>query len=821
MSALISTPRPRARRFFSLVIVFAVLLLAVAIGLRLWFSNATQAALPQIDGEIKVQGLASLVRIERDPHGIPHLIAASIDDLVFAQGYITAQDRLWQMDILRRHAAGELAEILGSSLIPHDKLQRYLQMRASADRALPLLDPAQRHSLEVYARGVNALIAAQQGRLPIEFRVLGYQPKPWTARDSLLIAFALAQDLSTGFPDKLNREAVVARLPPELQGDLYPVGSWRDHPPADGKPDLTAPQEVGEVPLDNSQAFLQTIEHTNDLASVEKTLALFVSRYACDGCFAGSNNWVVSGAHTSSGRPLLANDPHLALGIPGIWYEADLEAPGFHAAGVTLPGAPFVILGHNQHIAWGFTNSGADVQDLYLEDVQNGRYKTADGNWLPLEHTHELIHVARGHDVDLEIAFTHHGDTATPILSPLYPAEKRQIALRWNLFDPATASSPFQQIDSATDWKSFLAALENFSSPSQSVVYADDQGHIGFHLNGKIPVRGDAAHPSGLSPVPVPTGSYEWSGYIPFDQLPQVFDPQAGLLATANARITPDGYPHSIALDWGPPYRNERIWQLLAAKPKFDFADMLTIQNDVTSDLDRTIAQRVAYAVDHTRSPSKRMRQAADLLRGWDGNVAVDSSAAAIVNAVKNSFWSILLAPHLGEAAKLYTWRSRSFAMEEMVTRMPARWLPTDKSDWNELLASILDRSLTDSHAPDDLTHWQWGSINRLNQPHPIFGQNALLPLLLGQRTGPPAQPLPGDISTVRPGSPKTGASQRFTADPGDPEHATLNLPYGQSGQIGSPWYLDQFPLWVQGRTLPLPFTSPANSAHTLTLIPQ
>jgi penicillin amidase len=820
------TPPPHRRRRWlrgvAVTLFFLVLFVVAAVaGARLWLHHAMRDALPALDGNIAVAGLTAPVRVERDAHGVPHITAANRDDLVFAQGYVTAQDRLWQMDVLRRHAAGELAEILGSKMIPHDRLQRFLQIRASADRAMAVLPAEERHWLEQYARGVNASIEASEGHLPVEFRVLGYKPAPWQARDSLLLAFAMTQDLSTGFPDKLNREAISAKLPPELQGDLFPSGSWRDHPPAQGAPDMTAPREFIEIPLDESQAMLRSDEHARELAAVNNELASYVSRYRCDGCFAGSNNWVVSGAHTASGRPLLSNDMHLALSIPGIWYEADLEAPDFHVAGVTLPGTPFVIVGHNQHIAWGFTNSGADVQDVYIETIENEKFRAADGSWQPLEHAKEPIHVRGGQDVELDISLTRHGDVLTPVITPLYPQETRQLSLRWIVFDPAAASAPFEKVNSAKDWTEFLAAFAGFGMPSQNVVYADDQGHIGYYLLGKIPLRGDVEHPSGLSPVPTPTGTYEWAGYIPFEKLPEVFDPSQGILATANARITPDGYPYEITLDWGPPYRNERIWQVLASKEKMTQADMLALQNDTMSELDQTIAQRIAYAVDHAKSPTKRMRQAADLIRSWDGAITTDSAAAAIVNATRVALWPMILQPRLGSATALYTWKSRSFAQEELVTKMPARWLPPDKADWNELLAAALERGLNDAHAPSDLAHWKWGSENRLEAKHPLFGINPWIQRFVGLRTGLPRAALPGDGTTVRPGLTKNGASERFTADPGDPEHATMNIVTGESGNPASEWYADQFPLWLEGKTLPLPFSATAGGAHTLTLTPR
>lgn len=808
------------RRIFIALLGVIILAALAVVGGRIWIQSAMRKALPMLDGSLQVQGLQAEVRVERDEHGIPHVIASNMDDLVFAQGYVTAQDRLWQMDILRRHAAGDLAEILGKGLVSHDKLQRYLQLRATAEHAIQQIDPSQRHAMEVYALGVNAFINSHRSTLPAEFRVLGYEPAPWQARDSLLIGYAMAQDLSTSFQDKLNREFVSSRLSPDLQADLYPVGSWRDHPPAEGMPDLKAPTPFEEIPLDESQAFLRTPEHTAELQKVVATLAPFVSHYRCADCAAGSNNWAVSGAHTANGHSLLSNDPHLSLSIPSIWYEANLEAGSFHAAGVSLPGMPFLLIGHNQHIAWGFTNSGADVQDLYIETVDHDRYRAADGSWHSLEHAVETIHVRSGSDVKLDIAFTQHGAARTPIISPLYPSEKRQLALRWVLYDTAEIDVPFEKVNAASNWDEFLDAFAHFQGASQNAVYADDQGHIGYHMIGRVPLRGDITHPSGISPVPTSAGSYEWVGYIPFSDLPQVFDPPSGILATANARITPDGYPYAIALDWEAPYRNERIWKVLNNGEKLTPADMLALQDDTVSEFDQTLAQRIAYAVDHAHAPSKRARQAADLLRAWDGNVTTETAAPNLVTAATDALWPMLLQPHLGDSWKLYTWKERTYVMEEMVTHAPVRWLPREYSDWNEFLTAALERGLNEKHAPSDLAAWRWGKTNKVNIAHPLFGITSFVNRLVGMHTGTGEWSVPGNRRTVRVAEGKHGASNRFTVDPADPEHAWLNIVTGESGNPASPYYLDQFSMWVNGKTMPLVFSSNGNAAHTLMLRP-
>jgi penicillin amidase len=850
-------------RITAITVPFVILLaIAAFIGGRYWTRHALHDSLPQIDGTLSIAGLSAPVTVQRDAQGVPHIHAATLNDLVIAQGFVTAQDRLWQMDILRRHAAGDLAEILGPSLVAHDRAQRILQVRASADRAIATLPADQLHWLQLYAEGVNASIAAQGAHLPIEFRILRYQPAPWTPRDSLLVGLAMFQDLTNTFPQKLNREALSAKLPPELLVDLYPVGSWRDHPPTQPAIDLTnPPADFTDIPLDESQSKLNSpttkfiptkssgapsfADLSRRVGSPESNptstpalLALqkILSTNPCEGCIAGSNNWVLSGTRTASGKPLLSNDMHLNHSVPGVWYEADLQSTGdnFHAAGVTLPGYPFVIVGHNDHIAWGFTNLGADVQDLYIEHLRgsgsSAEYESPGNVWHPVLHQREVIHVLHHRDLVLDVVATQHGATATPLISAIFPKESRALSLRWTIYDPANVTASFLNIDSAVDWPSFTAAFSSFGGPAQNVVFADDHGNIGYHAVGKVPVRGSIAQPTALSPVPTDAldPTHDWAGYIPFDQLPQSFDPPGGILATANARVTPDGYPFPITLNWAAPYRNERIWKVLSARDHLTPADMLALETDVYSDLDHVIAQRLAYAIDHSTTKDRRIRQAADILRKWNGNVDINASGPAIVDATRAALWPLLLNPHLGphpnDNAQLYTWNEKPYAEEQLIMHTPARWLPANYANWDEFLTAAVAQGLFDSHAPFDLNKWQYGKSHPVDIEHPLFAQSPLLQRLVGVPTGTGAQPQSGDTTTVKQVGHTFGPSERFTADLSNFDNSTLNVVLGQSGNPASPWFMDQWPAWYKGTTFTLPFSkaSTDNAAtHTLTLTPR
>ncbi len=830
-------------------VVALVLLIAAFFGARIWARHAMRDSLPQLDGNLAIPGLSAPVIVQRNAQGVPYIKAASLDDLIVAQGFVTAQDRLWQMEALRRSALGTLAELFGSSALAHDRAQRTLQIGAAADRAIAVLPPDQLHYLELYARGVNASIAAQRPHLPLEFRLLHDDPAPWTPRDSVLLSLFMYQELTTAFPQKLGREVLTTHIPPALLADLYPVGSWRDHPPSQPVVDLTTPQEnIPDVPLDESQTKLES--PTSNLRAI---IALQqILNPACDACRAGSGNWTVSGAHTASAKPLLSNDMHLTHSLPGIWYETSLEAPApdgttFHVAGVALPGTPFIIVGHNDHIAWGFTNIGADVQDIYVERTRaNGatrEFQSPDGTWHPMLHHSETIHVRGRKDVVLDVLSTQHGAMETPVISGLLAAhppagpavpESRTLALAWTVYDPANLTSPFFSVNSATDWTSLTAAFSNFGGPAQNVAYADDQGHIGYHAVGKIPIRGSVTLPAALAPIPVAgiDPSRQWAGYIPYDQLPQTFDPPSGILATANARITPDLYPFPITLNWGDPYRTERIYKVLSSTKNLTPADMLKLQTDVYSDVDRVIARRFAYAIDHAdphvSSNPKRLKQAADMLRSWNGYVDADSVAPAIVDAARDALWPMLLAskahmPAL-EANQLYIWGEKTYAEEQIILHAPARWLPTRDTKWDDLLAAAVEKGLIAALAPQDLNHWSYGKFHTVDIQHPVFEISPLIGAVLGVPTGTGPHPQSGDSTTVKQVSRNFGPSERLTVDFSNFDNSTLNLVLGQSGNPLSPWFTDQFPAWYHNTTYTLPYTPTAiqsNTTHTLTLTPQ
>jgi len=838
--------------------LFALVLIAACAGV-LWLRSAARAALPVLDGDVHVAGLSAPVTVRRDAHGVPHIEAASQDDLFVAQGYVTAQDRLWQMDAFRRNSNGELAEIMGPSLVEHDKTQRVLQFRNTAQRVYEHLSAADRTRLDDYARGVNLFIVQHRDSLPPEFRLLAYRPKPWSGVDSVSVGLMMVHMLDSHWPTKYFREQIAAKLEstgmgPKLEADLYPVGSWRDHPPTGIALDLSQPHpqppstksdddEDGDEPSTASAA------PASSLPSAEldpRALLALLGLPTCDGCAAGSNNWVVSGKHTASGKPLLANDMHLSLTVPNIWYMADLSAPGLHATGVTLPGLPFVIAGHNEHVAWGFTALMGDVQDLYIEKLDGkGNYQDLDAQWKPLTVDHEVIHVRGGKDVALDVQLTAHG----PLLNPIVPKETRPIALKWTIYDPSLNTLPLYEIDTAANWTEFSAALSTWCWPTQNVVYADDQGHIAYHAVGKIPIR----FANGLFRVPIPHDQLdqrsEWGQglslprsipfdpksvdrhadifaslkplplYIPFDQMPNAFDPPSGFLATANSRVTTEKSPYPLTLDWIDPYRAERIYKELDGSNGLTPKDMLAVQTDVYSEVDQELGQRFAYAIDHTDGVDARLRQAADLMRSWDGRLTADSAAASIVTQTRKALWPLILEPKLGKDAANYYWLESDFAEEEIVMHAKEDWLPHGYKNWDALLTAAVRKGMQDGNAPGDVANWSYGSWHVVDIEHPLA---AFLPLV-GRIAGTGPHPQSGDTTTVKQVGRAFGPSQRFTMDWSNIDGSTENIVLGESGDPLSPYFRDQWNDWYGGTTFALPFTPAAVAAqtrHTLRLLP-
>ena len=817
-----SSPVGRVVRWL-LLIVFVIFAGAIGYGYYV-----VHSALPQLDGRLQVGGLTATVTVTRDQQGVPTIAAASLEDLFFAQGYITAQDRLWQMDVMRRFGSGELAEILGEDLLKLDREQRILGLRTAAKKAIAMANPRDRNFFAAYARGVNAFIDTHGSRLPIEFRILRYAPKPWTPEDSIVIANSMVKDLNYHyFYDALTREKILAKLGPELTADLYVNRSWHDRPPTVMREDLSQP-DAGTGDSDDDDDDSDSPDNSVTKKSAPSPRHVSGNAFLNDAPpgegapVDGSNDWVISGAHTVTGKPLLSDDMHLGHQMPNLWYETHLHAGTYDVAGVTLPGMPYVIVGHNQRIAWGFTNVGPTVTDVYIEIVNaQGAYQTPNG-WVQPEHRSEVIHVKGKPDVIVDVKITRHG----PVITELVPGETRPLALRWTLYDGLRI--PLFDVNSAQNWDEFRRAFSQFDAPGQNVVYADVDGNIGYQATGKVPIR---AAGDGSLPVSGADDAHEWTSYIPFDKLPSIYNPPSGIIATANGRITPDNYPNSISMEWEAPWRTARIYHVLESGRQFSAADMLALQTDVQSEAGLFAAERFVYAIDHAAQPSARVKQAAELMRSWDGRMQASSAAPTIAENSVGQLQRLLLEPKLGSAPadpekddeilswKTYSWEMRSVWLENILLHRPKRWLPEKYSNYDELLTAAVDAAVNAPQAPPDLGSWHWGPFNAVEIQHPVLGK---IPVIR-RWAAPGVQEQSGSGYTVKAVTRHHGPSERFTATLADLDQSTLNIVTGQGGNFLSPYYMDQWKAWYEGTTFTLPFTAKAveaAKAHRLLLEP-
>jgi penicillin G amidase len=808
-------------------------------------ATSSQAASPG-SKTLTLAGLRAPVHIRRDERGIPHIEAANDADLYFAQGYATAADRLWQMDLLRRTARGELAEIFGQPVLEEDKRHRIYGFAALSESLVSRTTPATRDALENYARGVNAYIESRGGKdapLPTEFQLIGYKPRPWRAADSLVIGKIFAETLSTTWPTDISR-AMLADLPPARRAQLLPETSALDvlvvgtdnaaqpssknrkKPAAKTQPARTPPAKTPGAKT-RAARLPSFDERARLLAEVERVETLTRSSLERVGLYtdgrAVSNNWVVSGKRTASGKPLLANDPHLPASAPSIWHMAHLRAPGLHVAGVTAPGAPGIIIGHNEHIAWGMTNLDPDVQDLYLEQFSADKknfYETPAG-WREAEVRREEIKVRKGltdsstETVKFDVTTTRHG----PII--LEQAGKRY-ALRWTALDAERSEfDAFYLINRARDWGDFRAALRSYSGPTQNFIYADTAGHIGYYGAGRIPVRQSG---DGSTPYDGATDAGAWTGYIPFDELPHVYDPPTGLIVTANSRVVGRSYPHHLTHIWAAPYRSRRIHDLLSQKRKLTAADYRAVQGDVYSIGGATFARAAAQllgalspradAASQPASQGVKLREAVAVLQQWDGRVTADSRAAPLVAEMGIAFRRRILNAALGEArARSFRWGSYDVFFNRIVAERPAEWLPKEFATYGELLrASLQDAraALTTRIGADD-AQWTWGRYSPMRFPHPL----AVVPIV-GQRFTIEPFALGGSGwsagATVNVGA---GVSMRLIADASDWDKTQQGIALGQSGDPASPHWLDQLADWRNVTPRVFPFGAQAVAAGT------
>jgi len=784
-------------------VAFALVVLAV-VALAAAYFYLLQS-LPRVEGEIRLGGLERPVEVVRDDYGVPHIRAASLDDTIYALGFVHAQDRLWQMEVSRRTAAGRLAEVFGESALETDRFLRTLGVRRAAEANFKRLDKETRALLETYAAGVNAFMNTRPV-LPIEFWLTGAKLEPWTPADSLGWIKMMAWDLSGNWRNELLRMRLSKTLPLARIHELLPPYPGEASPEIIDLRRLYNSIEKEGVRLAEKSGSEPDIPHIRISGSDPD--------FQTEGL--GSNNWVVSGARSATGKPLLANDPHLGLTAPAVWYFAHISAPGFEAIGATLPGVPAIVLGRNTHFAWGFTNTGPDVQDLYIERLDGaGNYLTPDGP-KPFTLYDEVIKVKGGEDVRLQVRVSRHGPVISDVSRTAQEAAPRGhvIAMQWTALreDDLTMQSAVR-IARAKDWPGFLAALRDYHSPQQNVVYADTQGNIGFVAAGRVPVRKPENDLKGLAPAPGWMAKYDWAGFIPFAELPQAYNPVNGTLMTANQRITPPGYPHYITSEWQPPYRANRINELLGAVRNHSIGSFARIQGDVVSLPVKELLPRLS----RVKPRSEEARRALALLANWDGAMAAGRAEPLIMSAWWREFSRAIYADELGDSFR-GNWLTRAQFMINVLNDKDrqGRWCDNARTKITEscddLLAATLDAALADlrKRYGEDTGAWRWGPAHFARHEHRPFGRvNWLAPWF------DITVPTPGDAYTVnigrnrledaaRPFANTHAASLRAIYDLGDLDNSLYIHSGGQSGNVLSAHYKAFTQAWAKGDYIPM-----------------
>jgi len=778
------------RRIAAVLLLIPVLVMVSAL---LWL----RSALPPLNATRVVQGLSAPVRIDRDAMGIPTITATNDDDAAFALGYVHAEDRLFQMDLQRHYAAGRLAEWFGEPALNTDKMMRTLGFAPAAARQFAALSPEVQAGLKAYAAGVNAYLRERRTALPPEYYLLRADPEPWHPEDTLLWGKLMAWQLAGNYRAELVRARVATRVKPEELPVLYPAY------PKDGPTVLSQVEPaLQRLPLDT---LIREFGVGHDPVRA-------------------SNNWVVSGARTVSGKPLLANDPHLGFTAPGIWYLVHVVTPQHRITGGTIAGAPVVLVGHNERIAWGFTNTGSDVSDLFVEKLDPAdptKYLTPAGSEPFITRT-ETIAVRGAPAVQLSVRSTRHG----PVISDVATGDQMSfvgtgyvLALQATYFmDGDRTPQAFWEIDRAIDWQSFQRALAKFDAPEQNTVYADVDGHIGFAAPARVPIRGKG---EGWLPSPGWTGEYDWTGFIPFDQLPMTLDPASNAIVTANNKIVPDSYPYFLGRDWEIPFRAERIAALLGRGPQ-----SLDASSAIQRDRYSTMASRLLPLMLDAPVSTPDARVAIERLRGWNMEMDRDKVEPLIFTAWLRELNRSLLAEKLGPTFEDY-WGLHPDVIESILTAHQD-WCNTSPTDdvvvvCSEQLANSLERALEQLRKAygDNMDEWRWGRAhpaefrNRVLAQVPLLGQAANLSI---PADGGADTINRGDFNIRNSAAPYEdvhGPGLRMVVDMADPANARFMVVPGQSGNPLSPNYGDLMQPWRDGYMI-VPEQQPAVSTETL-----
>lgn len=833
---------PRKLRW-SAYLAAALALLMVA--LLLTTAAFVRRPVPDTDGELELAGLDAEVEVIRDENGIAQIYADTDADLMRAQGFVAAQDRFFEMDVRRHVTAGRLSELFGEEGLETDKYIRTMGWRRVAEDEWALLDTETRDALTAYAEGVNAYLG-QNGtsEIAVEYTILGltgldYEPEPWEPADSLAWLKAMAWDLRGNMDEEIARVMATLDHTPEEIAELYPAYDMDAHPPivgTGGVVDEVFEQNATRNSTRNPRRPAYNDETVRALADLQAGLSRLPELLG-HGDGIGSNSWVVDGEHSSTGQPMLANDPHLGTSQPGIWMQMGLHCREvtsdctLDVSGFTFSGVPGVIIGHNADIAWGFTNLGPDVTDLYLEQI-DGESWIQDGEAKPLTLRTETIKVRDGDDFVLHIRETAHGPLLSDVSKELStvganaPTDEPgprgngyAVALQWTALQPTTTADAVLGLNQASNWDEFRAAAGDFAVPAQNMVYADRAGHIGYQAPGLVPIRKSGN--DGTMPAEGWLSANDWTGdFIPFDGLPNVLDPEEGFIVTANQAVIDDDYPYFLTDDWDLGYRSTRIRALLEAEGELSVAEMTRLQLDTTNPMAATL---VPYLLDIEDLGSNYYRDGQDLLRSWDFSQPSDSAAAAYYNVV----WSNLLRLTFHDELREGIWPNggdRWFAVVTNLLRDPAGpwWDDRETDDVTESRDDILRQAMLD--ARDELTKrqsldaddWTWGNLHRLELHHSTLGESGVAPIeRLFNRdqygVGGGSSIVDATSWDAAQGYEVTAApSMRMVVSLADFDKSRYINLTGVSGHPGSSHYGDQTELYVNGDYLPWAFSRDA-----------
>ncbi|MFE9632760.1 penicillin acylase family protein [Streptomyces sp. NPDC006463] len=847
------TRRRRLRRILTRTAVALTALVLLAAGSLAGYAYWTvQRSLPQLSGSTGVPGLRGEARIVRDASGIPQIYADNAHDLFMAEGYAQAQDRFWQMDTQRHVTSGRLAEMFGPGQVQTDKVARTFGWYRVAEQEVTMLSAQTRAYLQAFSDGVNAYLARNEGaELSVEYPVLGfvsgdYRPEPWTPADSVSWLKTMAWNLNTGMIDQFQQAMLAARLPVGTADDLFPGYDFQrwspivpDRTPAAAPVPATATATAASAPAPVPAAPAVPAAASTALADSAAVRNVLAAVLGPQGIGIGSNSWVVAGSRTTTGKPLLENDPHLTPSLPGIWYQVGLHCTRispdcpYDVSGFTFAGMPGVVIGHNADISWGFTDLGAADSDLFVEKVSGSTYEH-QGEQRPMTVRQEQIKVAGAPPVDLTVRSTLHGplisdvlksadevadDGKEPDVPPRGAQEDYAVAMQWTALDPAPTMDALFALDRAANWNEFRAAAEVFASPVQNMIYADTAGNIGYQTPGRIPVRkaGDSRHP-----VPGWTGAYDWTGYLPFDQLPTSFNPPEGYIVTANNAVVGPGYPHLIGSSWGTGYRSQRIAQLIEQGGKLDVAAMERITQDSWNGNAATLVPRLLQV-----GVGPEAQPAQDLLRDWDFTQGADSAPAAYFNAVWRELLESAFTDRLSAAGvKGYAYPDgggRWFDVVRGLLGEPDSIWWTSATDpsvhgRDAMLRQAMERAATDlrKRLGDEPHKWRWGALHTLTLENPTLGTGGPAPLQWLLNAEPVGVGGGTDSVLANGWDPQKGfeviwvPSMRMVVDLADFERSRwINLT-GASGHAGADTYTDQTGLWAKGGSLPWPYGAAA-----------